>query len=340
MLKMENRKPSYSPGEEPSDIKKLLDVFLADVDKKFPDGTIVWSEWNHEKWDKPAGFLCNKLGYSRGAEFLRAYGYEIVKEREPKPEKKPDDEENIYEARRRERSSASRHKQQRQSEAKYVQEPKKKNRPLLVISCVVLVIALLAVGGAFFYLNRSGSGLNVGTKRESGPDSTIIQFCDAMKAFDLDKMHSLVLSSDQSWGQLEENDMAIVFIDSMKEWSKKMSYSIGNTDVDGDHANVSVNYKYTDATDVVKSTLREYLTQAFGMVLDNPSEEQMTQLLTEIFKDQTTKTPTVTAEASVVYPCSKVNGNWMIDTVPEEAVNVLSNNIIKVFDEFSNIDFG
>ena len=74
--------PNYLPGFEPENIKPLLITLLNDLDAYFPDKIIVWSEWNHEKWDKAAGFLCKNLGYSRGTEFLEAYGYSIVQNRD------------------------------------------------------------------------------------------------------------------------------------------------------------------------------------------------------------------------------------------------------------------
>lgn len=79
---MTNGVPNYLPGLEPENIKKLLSTFFSEIDKSFPDKTIVWSEWNHEKLDKPAGYLCKYLGYSRGTDFLNAYGYSVVMERE------------------------------------------------------------------------------------------------------------------------------------------------------------------------------------------------------------------------------------------------------------------
>ena len=189
-------------------------------------------------------------------------------------------------------------------------------------------------------MNRSGSGVSFGSKNEPGPDRMVSQFCDAMKAFDLDKMHSFVISSDQTWGVMDDNDMALTFVDSMKDWAKKMTYTVGDKAVDGDKANVTVNFNYTDATNVVKSTLGEYLTQAFAMVFDNPTEEQLTQLLTQIYKEQSEKIPTATAESTVIFPCTKVSEEWKIDTLPDEALNVLTSNILKIFDEFSELDFG
>ena len=79
---MANGVPNYLPGFEPDDIKKLLSSFFAEIDKSFPDKVIIWSEWNHERMDKAAGYLCKYLGYSRGKDFLEAYGYAILQEEE------------------------------------------------------------------------------------------------------------------------------------------------------------------------------------------------------------------------------------------------------------------
>ena len=70
--------PNYLPGFEPENIQNLLKSFFAEVDKNFPDKRIIWAEWNHERMDKAAGYLCKYLGYSRGKEFLETYGYTVI----------------------------------------------------------------------------------------------------------------------------------------------------------------------------------------------------------------------------------------------------------------------
>lgn len=74
--------PNYLPGMEPENIQNLLNSFFGEIDELFTDKIIVWSEWNHDRWDKAAGYLCKTLGYSRGKDFLEAYGYKIVQERD------------------------------------------------------------------------------------------------------------------------------------------------------------------------------------------------------------------------------------------------------------------
>lgn len=66
------------PGEEPQEIEELLASFFAALDSRFPGKCIIWEEWDHERLDETASYLCSYLGYSRGAHFLTAYGYTLV----------------------------------------------------------------------------------------------------------------------------------------------------------------------------------------------------------------------------------------------------------------------
>ena len=72
--------PEYVPGQEPEEIKEKISLLFSDIEKTFPDRTIIWSQWNHDRWDKAAGYLCSWLGYNKGSDFLKAYGYNIVNE--------------------------------------------------------------------------------------------------------------------------------------------------------------------------------------------------------------------------------------------------------------------
>ena len=71
--------PKYLPGFEPENVRVQLDKFFAVINKAFPDGIVYESEWDHAHWDNAAGMLCRYLGYSRGSEFLEAYGYTFIK---------------------------------------------------------------------------------------------------------------------------------------------------------------------------------------------------------------------------------------------------------------------
>ncbi len=79
----------YSPGNEPENLKKYLNLLLKELNEQFPDGLIVMDMWNHERWDKIAGYLTKGLGYPNGRAFLNAYGFDIADNLETVPEPEP-----------------------------------------------------------------------------------------------------------------------------------------------------------------------------------------------------------------------------------------------------------
>lgn len=78
----EKHKPFYYPGEEPEEIKQLLDKLFYEIREVAPNWVIRKSEWVHD-WDKLAGYLCNRLGYANGTEFLSAYGFRVIDDAVP-----------------------------------------------------------------------------------------------------------------------------------------------------------------------------------------------------------------------------------------------------------------
>ena len=70
----------YSPGQEPKALKKHLNLLLRELRAAYPEGLVVMDMWNHERWDKLAGYLVQKLGYPNGRSFLKAYGFDVFEE--------------------------------------------------------------------------------------------------------------------------------------------------------------------------------------------------------------------------------------------------------------------
>ena len=140
-----------APGSEPEEIKKLLDVFLSALDNSFPDGIIIWDEWNHEKWDKPAGYLCKSLGYSKGADFLRAYGYQILQSRVPSFNLGENLETQIIE-----NSASTKVHQGNKREKPYkLRETRKNKAPAAIIAVAFGMILIVAGFLAFFFVFRN-----------------------------------------------------------------------------------------------------------------------------------------------------------------------------------------
>ena len=62
----------------PEGARPLLLALLSELNAAYPDKTVVQSRWNHARWDRPAGRLCQALGYRSGTDFLNAFGYRVV----------------------------------------------------------------------------------------------------------------------------------------------------------------------------------------------------------------------------------------------------------------------
>ena len=67
----------YEPGQEPEELKKYLNLLLRELHATYPDDLVVMDMWNHERWDKVAGYLVKNLGYPNGRTFLNAYGFDV-----------------------------------------------------------------------------------------------------------------------------------------------------------------------------------------------------------------------------------------------------------------------
>ena len=166
---MDDGVPNYLPGFEPENIKRLLDTFFATLDKQFPDKIIIRSEWNHEKWDNAAAYLCKSLGYAKGSEFLQAYGYQIVQTREP-----IHDYEKNLEPQNKEKPVKKEIQQKQERETPYKQEKpykqkkKQKNRLPVIIGIVLILVASVMYSQGLFNMllgnnisRSSGSGTKI-----------------------------------------------------------------------------------------------------------------------------------------------------------------------------------
>ena len=70
------------PGYDVAEVGSRIEALFDDLAAAYPDKKIIWSSWNHEKWDHDAKFLCKAFGYSRGKELFNAFGFEVAEDTE------------------------------------------------------------------------------------------------------------------------------------------------------------------------------------------------------------------------------------------------------------------
>lgn len=73
----DNELPGSVQKPDQDELDRLTRHFFEEIDRRFSGKYIIWSQWDHDSWDSDAVYLCRKLGYSSGADFLMAYGYSI-----------------------------------------------------------------------------------------------------------------------------------------------------------------------------------------------------------------------------------------------------------------------
>ena len=172
-------------------------------------------------------------------------------------------------------------------------------------------------------------------------EDTVRQFCDAMKTLDLETMQSSVSSRGEDQTDLEElltgedSEEYAFLLDYVKELAGQIDYEITAASQDGDKGTVTVHFKHIDASDVVKRAFQDYLMKGIGMAFSGAGEEEMAQLLKDCFAEAIRTTKTGEAEATIEFKCTKKDGKWLIDEVPDELASVIMGNMDKALEGLS-----
>lgn len=166
---------------------------------------------------------------------------------------------------------------------------------------------------------------------KENPGEVVQEFCQAMKAFDGEKMSVCLLSGENVMGEMnaEENAEAEWLIALMKQWAGKISYKADEPVINGDSATVAVTFHYVDASAAIKAALAEYLLKAFSLSLAGATDEQIKEEATSILTENIQKTGTGEAEDTAVFLCRKTKEGWKIGEAPEGIKNILSGNTIE-----------
>ena len=109
-----------------------------------------------------------------------------------------------------------------------------------------------------------------------------------------------------------------------------------SSEVDGDTANVVVNFNYANLSPVMSDTLTEYMKQAFSLVLNDVTEEEMDALFNNIFNETYKSSEIQMIDSTLEFKCKKTDNGWKITELPNDFYDVLSANIVSMFDDITN----
>ena len=114
-------------------------------------------------------------------------------------------------------------------------------------------------------------------------------------------------------------------MDYFRENSSKMTYEIKNSEVDGDTAVVTVNFKYIDGTGALKDALSKLFEEAFYQAFseDEMSDEEMEDLLVKAINDYDPEDGDTFDTKTVEINCIKKDNKWYIDEISDDLLDVI-----------------
>ena len=180
----------------------------------------------------------------------------------------------------------------------------------------------------------------------SKPENTVNEFLKNSKNFDLAAMNENISPDSQSDSDVveavEDNEDLKTYLKFFKKNSQKMTYTIKETNIDEDEANVTVDFKYVDSSDALNAAFTELLKVAFTQAFsgNEMSDEEIEKLITDTLTEYESENSDKFAEKTLDLYCIKVDNKWYIDDFDEEFFDVLLCNYISSLENLDNaLDF-
>lgn len=196
---------------------------------------------------------------------------------------------------------------------------KKKKKFKLLMPLIMMIVLLVGCG-----------------KSEPKPDEMVTKFMESLKKVDWKSMASYMKDSDWE-GENEE----LIGEESMQDFFTntlaKLTYTVGESKVDGGNATVPVDIKYYDGTDLISEILGEYFTKAMGVALSGQemSDEDATKMLGDMFSEKTKNLEDTYDEISIDFECVKEDDKWVISNLDDNMLNVITSNFNKVSEDMN-----
>lgn len=166
-------------------------------------------------------------------------------------------------------------------------------KKVIAILCMLLMVFALAACGA------------------PKPESTVEQFCEAMKKYDVAGMNVCLVQPCEDIGEISDDDVEMPesIWNYVKESAADIHYTVNEAEVDGEKATVAVDFTYNDVS--------EAMTDAFDKAVESAEAK--------------------TATKTIEFECVLKDGEWLITEMPENVEYVLTSNVIKALEDLSNL---
>lgn len=187
----------------------------------------------------------------------------------------------------------------------------------------------------------------VGCSNSPKPESTVSDFIEAGKKFDLIKMATMVNPSNSSnkdkiadlmKDETDKDQYQKYFLDYFKENAAKITYTVKESKIENDKATVTVDFKYVNGGPLLKATLGDVFSKAISLAFTGVemNDEEMGQMFVSAMKTQKETFKDSFVEKSVDLKLTKVENKWYIDELSDEFLDVFLSNFNSVGKEFDN----
>jgi len=198
------------------------------------------------------------------------------------------------------------------------------------------LMGLLLIIGIFFI---------AGCSNFPKPESTVTDFIEAGKKFDLTKMATMVNPSNASKvtdvmkdGKDSKDQYQKYFLDYLKENATKITYSVKGSKIENDKATVTVDVKYLNGGPLLKATIGDVFSKAFSLAFTGVTmkDEDMNQMFISAMQKQKETVKDSFVEKTIDVKLAKANNKWYIDEPSDDLLNVFTSNFVSVGKEINN----
>ncbi|MBQ9562193.1 MAG: hypothetical protein IJU99_01960 [Lachnospiraceae bacterium] len=191
-------------------------------------------------------------------------------------------------------------------------------RVCAILLAVILVLPLSACGA-----------------KGPGPDEAVKEFCEAMKAFDLEKLSKGMGKEGENPIEAfsSEDDMDQMLLEQMKTWAAEIEYKIGKPEIDKDKAKVPVEFQALDAGPVITATMSEFILKIFSLAMSGGSEDEMAAALKTILSEKVAGTTLSKVTTNAEFTLEKGEEGWVITKTSDEVAQVLTSHVLEAMEK-------
>lgn len=197
-----------------------------------------------------------------------------------------------------------------------------------MLLALVMAVSLVSCG------KNSGKGDSIRPK--DGPSEAAERLCLAMQAYDFEKMNECLREKIDTDDLYKEDTAGLLehFADILRGWAGEMTWTKEEPVLDGDGATVTVRFTVRDASPALNTAMTTFFDRMVEFIFSGKDQEAMIQELIKILDDAVKQLEPRTVEVPVTFRCVETADGWKVESLPEEAFNVLLANLMGTINNF------